>query len=111
MLNEEKFAELLTATAEVFGKELSPIAINLYYDMLKDYSYDQINKAFNFVIRTHKYNTLPKPAEIIEAIEGNSEEKALIAWSSVINTIRKYDYYESIEFEDKIIHSCILQLG
>ena len=111
MLNEERFATLLIATAELYGKELSPIAINLYYEVLKNYSNEQVNKAFNFVIRTNKYNCLPKPAEVIEAIEGKEDERAIVAWQGIIEAIRNYGYYQSIEFEDKIIHVCIDHLG
>lgn len=69
MLNRTKFVKLLSAVCELYGKELSLMAIDIYYETLKEYSYEQINKAFNSVARTNKYNCIPKPAEIIENIE------------------------------------------
>ncbi len=111
MLDRAKFIHLLSAVCEIYNKELSTLAINLYYETLKDYSTEQINHAFNVIVRTNKYNCLPKPAEIIEVIEGKEDDRALLAWESVIKAIRKYDSYKSVEFEDKTIHMCIENLG
>ncbi len=111
MLNEEKFIELLGSVSEIYKQDLSSMAIGLYYNTLKEYSYEQVEKALNTVIRTYKYNCMPKPAEIVEAIEGKESDRALIAWQSVIDTIRKHGYYQTIIFDDKIIHMCIEHLG
>lgn len=69
MLKRPEFVKLLSAFCELYGKELSLMAIDIYYETLKDYSYEQVNKAFNAVARTNKYSNVPKPAEIIENIE------------------------------------------
>ena len=111
MLNKEKFTNLLASVAELYKQDLSPMAIGLYYNTLKDYPYEQVEKAFNVVVKTYKYNCIPKPAEIIEVIEGKEDDRAMVAWQSTKDTIKKYDFYSSIEFEDKIIHLCIDHLG
>lgn len=69
MLNRTKFIKLLSAVCELYGKELSLMAIDIYYETLKNYSYEQINKAFDAIARINKYNCIPKPAEVIENIE------------------------------------------
>ena len=69
MLKRADFVKLLSAVCELYGKELSLMAIDIYYETLKEYSYEQINRAFNSVARVNKYNCIPKPAEIIENIE------------------------------------------
>ena len=69
MLKRSDFVKLLSAVCELYGKELSLMAIDIYYETLKDYSYEQINKAFNAIARVNKYNCVPKPAEVIENIE------------------------------------------
>ncbi len=111
MLNKEKFTNLLASVAELYKQDLSPMAIGLYYNTLKDYPYEQVEKAFNIVVKTYKYNCIPKPAEIIEVIEGKEDDRAMVAWQSTKDTIKKYDFYSSIEFEDKIIHLCVDHLG
>lgn len=101
----------MASMSEMFNTQITEVLAKMYYELLKNYDYETLEKACYDILRTHKYNNLPKPAEIIEAIEGSTEDKAMVAWQSVIETIRKHDYYWSIEFEDKIIHSCIENLG
>jgi len=69
MLKRTDFVKLLSALCELYGKELSLMAIDIYYETLKGYSYEQVSKAFNAIARVNKYNCVPKPAEIIENIE------------------------------------------
>lgn len=69
MLKRPEFVKLLSAFCELYGKELSLMAIDIYYETLKGYSYEQVNRAFNAIARVNKYNCVPKPAEIIENIE------------------------------------------
>lgn len=111
MLNKERFIEILSATMEIYNKELSELGIQMYYNTLKDYNTDTVMQAFNIAIKTNKYNVLPKPAEIIEIIEGSKEEKADIAWGSVIQAMRKHGHYASIDFEDTAISATINHLG
>jgi hypothetical protein len=68
MLDRNKFLELITAMAEIYGKELPLIAIDIYYNVLKEYSYERVVKGFEEVVKTHKYNNFPVPAEILNCI-------------------------------------------
>jgi hypothetical protein len=106
-----KFSELLAGLGEIYDKQITEFTADIYFNVLKDYSFEQVRGAVDAVVRTHKYNTLPKPAEIIEKIEGKKEDSAILAWDSVIKAIRKYDYIETVIFEDKVIHRVIDSLG
>lgn len=54
---------------------------------------------------------MPKPADIIRYLEGNSETKALGAWSKVESAIRHVGIYENVTFDDPLIHVVINQMG
>lgn len=110
-MNKKEFLKIISAVVEIFGKDLSTMAIDLYYKTLKNYSEKEIREAFNQVVRTHKYHTMPKPAEIIEKIEGKQEDKGMLAWNQVIKAIRKHGYYDTVVFADKTIHKVIEHLG
>ncbi len=43
---------------------------DMYFEIFKDYSYKQFNQAVTLCVKSHKYNTLPKPADILEFLEG-----------------------------------------
>jgi len=111
MLDKQLFIDRMTGLCEIYNKQPSEYLLSIYYDILKNYSDERVSIALNTCIRTHKYNTLPKPAEILSFIEESREEKALRAWLYVLEAVKKAGYYGSVEFKDKIIHHCIDNLG
>jgi len=110
MLNKSKFINIMTGLCEVYGKTPSEFIYDIYYNIFKDYSLNQVNNAINDCVKEHKYNTLPKPAEILEYIEGSKDDKAMIAWIKVKEALDKADYYQSVEFDDPVISHCIKAL-
>lgn len=111
MLNRDEFIKMLSGLCEMFNKQPSEFIFDTYYDILKNYSNEQVRFAVRNCLKSHKWNTLPKPAELLEFIEGSKEDKALRAWVYVLEAIRKAGYYQTVEFKDKIIHSCLNELG
>jgi len=111
MLNKSEFLTIIIGMCEVFSKKPSEYIVDLYYEIFKNYSTDEVKKAFTLCVKSHKYNTLPKPAEILAFLEESKEDKMLKAWMQVNEAIRKGGFYRSIEFKDKVIHHCIVELG
>jgi len=111
MLNKDKFIKIMTGLCEVFNKTPSEFLLDTYYELLKFYSDEQVNSAMMECLKSYKYNLLPKPAEILEFIEGSKDDKALVAWLQVMEAVKKGGYYTSIEFADPIISHCIMQFG
>ncbi len=73
MLNRKKFLVLLSAVCELYGRELSKVAIELYYNVLKEYGDVEVERAFNEAVKTHQYNCLPVPAKIVEIIKDRQD--------------------------------------
>ena len=96
---------------EIFNKTPSEFIYDMYYEILKDFEYKAVESAVRKVIATHKYNTLPKPADILEFLEGSKDDKAMIAWLQVKEALEKADYYYTVEFSDPIISQCINALS
>lgn len=111
MLDKNKFTVLMTGLSEMFNKPLSDFLMDMYYDILKDYSYEQVGRAVKSCLKNYKYATLPKPADILEYIEGSSEDKSLIAWLKAKEAVEKGGYVATIEFDDPIISHCLHSLG
>jgi len=111
MLDKSKFVSLMTGLCELFNKVPSQFIYDVYYETLKNYDFEQVNKAVMDCIRVYKYNLLPKPAEILEFLEGTRDDKALGAWLQVKEAIIKGGYYASIEFSDPLIAPAINELG
>jgi len=110
-MTKNEFLNIFTGLCELYKQSPSEFVLNTYYDLLKNYDLAQVQGAVDICLRTYKYNTLPKPAELLQYIEDSPNDKAISAWIQVIDAIRDYGYYDTIEFEDKIIHHCIDNFG
>lgn len=99
----------LAGMGELFGKDLSPSILSLYLDILDRYSLEDVTRGLNKCSLTLKY--FPKPSEIISAIEGNPEELALAAWTSVENAVRSVGRYGKVSFEDGRIYRIVRSMG
>lgn len=107
-----KFAELLQAVADVYGKELSPTVIGVYWSALAAYELAAVRQALDRHVRNPDVGQFfPKPADLIRCIEGSTTDAAMQAWAKVERAIRAVGGYESVAFDDALIHRCIDDLG
>lgn len=111
MLNRISFCEIMTGVAGMLQLTLTEFMLDTYFEIFQNYSIEQFKKAVLDVLKTSKYHTFPKPAEILEFLEGTRDDKALMAWLQVMEAVQKGGYYASIEFVDPIIGHCVLELG
>ena len=111
MLDRIRFAKLMLGLGEIYDKQITEFVADVYYEILEGYEYEILEDAVKKVISSHKFNSLPKPADILEFLEGTRDDKALVAWLQVMEAVQKGGYYTSIEFADSIIAPCVLELG
>ncbi len=111
MLNKNNFTETMSGLCELYNKVPSEFIMDVYYRIFQDYDISQFNAAVTDCIKSNKYNILPKPAEILEFLEGTKNDKALFAWIQAKEGIQKCGYYGSPDFKDPIISNCLHELG
>lgn len=79
------------------------ITVNLWYGMLNDYSYNQVEAAIKAFIRTDRKGFAPGIGEVIEKLQllfGNEEDlNPLEAWGIVLKAIKNSTYHSEEEFE------------
>lgn len=106
------FAIMMTAVAELYSKKMSSALLSIYWAALERFSLVDIR----YAITQHVNNAdvgqfMPKPADIVRYLEGDSDTHALQAWSKVESAIRHVGSYDSIAFDDQIIHLVIADMG
>lgn len=110
--DKKAFVDILTSVAQVYNRKMSDILFNQYWRTLKDYLIEVIDEAFaRHVSDPDKGQYMPLPADIIRLIHGNSGTQALLAWTKVNNSIRYHGAYESVVFDDPLIHAVIADMG
>lgn len=99
--DREKFANILAATAEIYGEQLSELRGELFFNALKDYPIETIRDAFNIHVRQSVF--FPKPADIIRIVEnGTAEERARLIWGALIKCLENHAYWDSVEFPEEV---------
>ena len=108
----QNFGQQMALLGEVYGKAISVLLIEVYWRALQDFEWEDVDLA----LQAHVNNPdcgqyFPKPADIVRFIEGTGETKALKAWSKVEQAISRVGRYESLAFDDPLIHAVLEDMG
>jgi len=107
-----EFAAVWIAAHEVYGKTPTGGAVRLCFEALRKYSIGQIKAALSDHVRNSSGGQFPpKPADIVRALEGTKEDKALLAWTKVDKAVRHVGPYRSVSFRDPVIAQVIRDMG
>ena len=111
--HKKRFAHAMASLAEVFdsGRENSAVKMEIYFKALSSFTIEEIEQGVATLIRTRTTATFPKPAEIIEAIQGTKQDKATEAWLQVLKAVRTIGPARSVKFTDPVIHSALDGIG
>ena len=107
-----KFLNLMAGIGELYAKPLSTHLIDIYWQSLQSFELIDVEMALQSHINNPDCGQyFPKPADVVRFIEGNGETKALQAWAKVEKVIIQVGSYQSICFDDPIIHAVIEDMG
>jgi len=106
------FAQTLLAVADYYGKELSANVVDLYWNGLREYDLEAVQKA----LWAHARNPdtgqwMPKIADIAKVMQGRTGDQAALAWSKVNQAVRRVGTYQCVIFDDPIIHRVLADMG
>lgn len=109
---KESFVKLLIAAAELYNKQISDVLVKIYWKVLQLYALQDVAKAFEIHFEDPDSGQyMPKPADIVRVIKGNSQSQCLQAWSKVEQAIRLVGPYQTVVFDDEVIHAVIHEMG
>ncbi len=103
------FIEILDFMAEGLDVNMSAVKYKFYFAALSDLDLEDIKKAANHIARTATF--FPKPVDFRNAIQGNIETATIGAWEKVLKAKSRAGKYQSVKFDDPIIHSVVKLMG
>jgi hypothetical protein len=109
MRDEIKFKEYLATLCELHDRTMSKLLTDLYWKVLEPFSDEECEEAFKLIIYDSKF--FPKPADFREVILGKKANKATEAWLEVLGAVSKIGNYQSVKFDNPVIHSVINAMG
>ena len=114
MVDEDKkeFAQFMSGMFAVYGKEVSPMILRIWFEALRQYDLKAVKDALaRHLLNPDNGQFLPKPADVVKLIGGTTVDSALEAWAEVDKAVRHVGTYQSVQFADPIIHKVIQDMG
>ena len=109
---KKRFAMALSALAEYYSRELSDGVIALYWQGLSNFSIADIEAAIGRHIQNPDSGMwMPKIADIVRMIDGSTQSAAATAWAKVMRAVGSVGQYQSLAFDDPVIHLAIEENG
>jgi len=110
--DKEQFLTLLADVFAFYKQPFSAFAGNVWWEAMRPYDFAAVSGAFSrHAVNPDSGQFLPKPADVVRMIGGTSNDAALSAWSKVDRAIRSIGTYETVAFDDPIIHRVISDMG
>lgn len=112
-INElDEFNGMFEGLCAYYDRKASPMLAEIYWRGLSAYDFKDVRRAFD----AHMHNAdtgqfMPKIADVERYIHGNSSARSMRAWMRVANAIQRVGTYESVAFDDPLIHACIEDMG
>ena len=106
------FGKLLADVMKFYKETVTPFALDVWWDACRDFDRDHVAKAFSTHARDpDRGQWAPKPADIVRILSGTQADQALVAWGKLLHAIKSVGAYESVQFDDRAIHSAVTDLG
>ncbi|KVG77203.1 DUF6475 domain-containing protein [Burkholderia ubonensis] len=110
--NRGAFAELISGVYAFYGREASDFALSVWWAAMQPFDLAAVHDAMNrHCVNPDSGQFLPKPADIVKMVQGSTQDSALVAWAKVDRAIRSCGTYNSVVFDDALIHRVIVEMG
>jgi hypothetical protein len=108
----EAFKEGMIGVMSFYSKGISNFALDVWWSALKTYDLPVIIEAFNrHLCNPDAGQYPPKPADLVKLLAGSTQDRALRAWAKVDRAVRQVGNYESVVFDDPLIHRTLHDMG
>lgn len=102
------FATMLYALGETFNETVSEGRASIYFRALQDLSLHDVERAMNAHVRASQW--FPKPAELLAAAHGATEDHGELAWASVQAEVRRVGWTGTPAWSDPLAERAALRL-
>jgi len=110
--DKKDFVTMMKVFGDVYEIDFSSVVLRLWFNALEDFSIDQVADSIGLFMKNPDSNYgKPKPNDLIRLMTGTSADSASIAWSKFDKTLRMVGVYDSVCFDDPIIHKVIRDMG
>lgn len=108
----EEFSQIWLATASMFSAKQNDVAVAIAFRALQKYDIAEVKRAITAHVKNPDGGQfMPKPADLFRHLEGDSNSRALVAWTLINKSIGHYGRYETVVFDDPISMKVVEDMG
>lgn len=109
----DEFTAVINSTMELYSKPpLSEFALSIWWNALQCYTLSEVKGGLTRHIRNPDNGQFqPKPADVVRAIGGTSQDNSAVAWSKIDKAVRQIGPYHDVVFDDPCIHAVLEDMG
>lgn len=112
MIDKAKFLQTLSGVHDFYGKEMTEFAAEVWLQACRTFDAEQVSKALSaHLMDSERGQFMPKPADIVRALQGTHTDRALMAWGRVHDAMGRVGAYASVDFGEPAIHAAISDMG
>ena len=106
------FAKLIAGVYEFYGKEPSEFTLGVWWQAMQQFDLVTVREALGrHTMNPDTGQFLPRPADVVRMIGGTTNDAALVAWTALEIGIRHVGTYETVAFDDALIHRVVEDMG
>lgn len=110
--DRKEFIQLVTDIHSFYRKDLSVFSGRVWWEALKVFDFSAVSEAFNrWCVNPDRGQFMPFPADVVRMLEGSTQDSALSAWAKVDRGVRTVGVYQSVVFDDPLIHRVLTEMG
>ncbi|MEN9923966.1 MAG: hypothetical protein RL268_92 [Pseudomonadota bacterium] len=111
-VDRPRFAVLITDAMAFYGKDVSPFALNVWWQACERFDFEQVSRALTrHALDPERGQFAPKPADLVRMLAGTATDRAQIAWGKACEAMQRVGAYQDVVFDDPVIHAVIDDLG
>lgn len=107
------FAELWLATCGLYphGRQPNEATVSIAFEALSAYPLTDIRRALSAHLQDPDAGRFqPTPAAVLAHLAGTGTDRARLAWSKVEKAMRSVGQYQTVAFDDPLIHEALAEM-
>lgn len=110
--DKKPFGELITGVYEFYNKPCSVFTLDVWWQAMRPFDFSAVRQALSqHCVNPDVGQFLPRPADVVKYLRGSTEDGAMRAWSKVERATQSVGRYQTVVFDDPVIHQVIQDMG
>lgn len=110
--DRQPFADLLAEVMAYYNRDTSPFVLDVFWAGLRQHEFADVSRAFSLHARDPDHGQFaPRVADLTRLLEGSTQTQGMRAWAKVDRAIRSVGQYQSVAFDDPLIHAVVDEMG